>query len=365
MIPAARGVKVKTVQLPDLWVKLDMALALAIVPPDASAAILQNSSFIRHVRGDMGSTSTFNKWLVGDAALRLADDVPLLAAMLERMIGKGLDQSVDHASIKEEGRRSDLALKEPLTGTICDFAAALMKVTADRKRTEHARQTLDGIMRKALFQDLADHSDPGGKITILHGATREWARSGSVSERLARKGDSQEIPKGDFIQYVVPPGPVDQLVFGFEMLIVPSLVGASWPDISGWFPPRVRSAGKALLLLDEPLNDDDAYRAEGHGESVIQIVGVDLDHLSTTGKPAPTRASPPHDLYRLIGNRPQWPEGYAETMAMLTYVKRLALLRTKAMNRNDLNAARGESPLQEAICLPPLAGLYQGRYRVV
>jgi len=361
MIPTARGAEVKSVQLPDLWVKMDMALALATVPQKASAALLQNSNFIRYVRGDTGSTSTFNKWLVGDAALRLADDVPLLAAMLERMVGEGLDQSVDHAKIKKHARRSQLALKEPLLGTMSDFAAALMKMVAGRKGAEHAEQTLDGIMRKALFQDLADHGDPCGKITILHGATRDWARPGSGSERIARKAKSQEIPKGDFIQYVVPPGPVDQLVFGFEMLTGPSLVGARWSNIGGWFSPRARRAGKALMLLDEPLNDDDAYRAEGHGESVIQIVGVDLDHLSTTGKPEPTRASPPHDLHRLIGNRPPWPEGYAETMAMLTYVNRLALLRTKAMNRNDLNAERS----QDTISVPPLACLYQGRYRVV
>lgn len=358
----------KIVQLPDLWVKMDMALALAILPLGTSAAILQTSNFVRCIRGDTGSSSTFNKWLVGDAGLRLADDVPLLAAMLERMIGKGLNRSVDHAMIKKDAQRSHVGLKEPLSGTVCDFAAALIKMVADRKDAKQATQTLDCIMRKALFQNLTDHSDPSGKITILHGATREWWRAGSDSERVARKANSQEIPKGDFIQYVVPPSPVDQLVFGFEMLTEPSLVGASWSDIGGWFPPQVQRAGKALLLLDEPLNDDDAYRAEGQGESAIQVVGVDLDRLSTTGKPAPTKARPPHDLYRLIGNRPQWPEGYAETMAMLTYVKRVAMLRTKTMNRNDLDATRSRkscaSPPQP-ISVPPLARLYQGRYRVV
>ena len=56
--------------LPDLWLKMELALVLATILPKDAAAPLVNSEFIRYIRGDGDRLSTFNKWLVGDAAIQ-------------------------------------------------------------------------------------------------------------------------------------------------------------------------------------------------------------------------------------------------------------------------------------------------------
>lgn len=361
-----------------------MSMALALAPPGTPSAQLQNSVIARCVRGDRGSASTLNKWMVGEDALSTADDAHYLAATLEYLICNGKVEwledrkarSWNQTTIREFIQtKKERLLQDALVGTVSDFGSALLALIARRadchKRggIAHFQNVLAGIVRNELLQTLASYTEPAGKVTVLSGATRDWVLGYHGNERLGKKPGPREVERGDFIQYVVPPSPANQLVFGYEVQTELNPLRTQWSDLVSWFPPQIQLAGQALTLLDEALHDEDAYIADGSGECRLQIIGVDLEQLPTTGKPAPTGAKSPHDLYRLTNRIPNWPDGYAEVMSMMTYVRRFAGKRTRAINANMLETKRaGRAPdaaAPELEAVPPLARLYQGSYSVV
>lgn len=346
-----------TVRIPDLWLKHEMAVALTAFLPSDSASGLTNRDFVSYVRGGGERLSTFNKWLVGDAGLKPRDEVPLLAAVYERLVHKGIARNDDQDTFKADVKtRNAMSLNEPLLGTVFDFAAALADAVIECE-PDQTKAKLEAILSKALFRSLVENADTLAPLTIIHGATRNWVSSSSSSERLAKRDEVMRVPGGNFIQYLVPPSSIDRLVFGFEMLSDRRLIGAKWPDIANWFAPQLQPAGQSLAVLEEPADDASAYRADGEGESMIQIIAVDLNGLSTSDEPGPVNEKPPNDLYKLIGNCPAgWPDGYAETFAMLTYVSRLALRQTKVFNKGQSSGGATDAP--------PRAQLHIGRYRV-
>lgn len=78
-----------SVRLPDLWLKIEMALA--VLPPETPANVIKNATLVQCVRGGDGRASTFNQWMVGDNSLRIADDVHFLAATLECLVAEGVE----------------------------------------------------------------------------------------------------------------------------------------------------------------------------------------------------------------------------------------------------------------------------------
>jgi hypothetical protein len=375
LVACAEVVLAEKIQIPDLWLKMEMAFALA--PPGTPTDQVQNSVLVRCVRGDSGSASTFNKWLAGDDAISMSGDGYYMSALLECLICTGGTRSWNHATIKEYAERnSGLALAHSLAGTVADFGTALLSALATRadfrERGGHAHfeRVLSGIISNALLQRLVGCTEPAGKILVLNGPSRDWIQRQRGNERLAKKGKPREVLRGDFIQYIVPPYSTDQLVFGYEVQTELNPLHEKWGDIVGWFSPQIQRAGQALLLLDEPVHDDEAYKAEGTGECQLMIVGVDLNQLSTTSKSIEEDVTRPHDFYRLMKKRPpEWPEGYAEVMAMITYVQRLAGKRTRAINANMLEATRAyrrsDAAAPELQAVPPTVRLYQGSYCVV
>lgn len=303
---------------------------------------VQNGAFARCVRGDTGRAATFNQWMAGDNALRIADDVHYLAATLECLVTQGIKHKPDrktydwdHGTIKNYVAicLGGIRLERSLLGTFGEFGASLLDIVSKRADYEslggrkYFRETLDAVVRKALVETLPACADQLGEVEVLHGKARHWL------ERLARHPPREKsaVPEGHFIQFVVPRYFSDQLILGFELLTDVDLASAAWKDTAGWFSPRVQHAGKSAFVLDEPLDDAEAYRAEVPGDCLVQVVGID----------APGDAALPHDLSRLTINRPaDWPKGYAETMALITYAKRRALNVVKAENKNEPVSAR-------------------------
>lgn len=323
-----------------------------------------------------GHATMFNHMIAGDTALGVVDDVYHVAALLERMVRSGDATVWSHAEIEVYAKRKDvLALERSVLGTFADFSQTLATLVGERTdaKTADERRPIEGLLTdvicRSLIDDLSAVTDVGANIRVLHGGTRDWFATGAASERLAKRQvpvrKSLDVREGDFIQFVVPPGDRDQVVFGSEIRTDIGVVRDPWDQVGGWLAPRVQKAGRALAILDEPANDGDAFRAEIPGEFAVQVICIPIAGEHEHGDPA---ALPP-EMTKLINPVPDWPEGYAESVALVTYARRLAKQHKESIARHARELARATAieltAVSDAPVFPARARLHTTRYNVV
>jgi hypothetical protein len=365
-----------TVRLPDLWLKRSMAMKL--LPRGTQGSFVQNGWFIRCVKGMDGRDSLLSQWVAGDATIRVSDDLHLLAGTLELLILNGNPAEINHDKVKEYLAKCHAPLlKEGLLGTFGEFATSLDRLL--QKRSDYrenggagyVQKVLGAVVRNELLGLLDKHTEPGGSVQILHGKTREWVGSIAAGEKIIRQpinGKQVTIEKGEFVQFVVPPTLGSRFVFGFELRLDDDLVSSPWADVGSWLGTRLQLAGKATLLLEDPVNDKDAAFADVEGAFGARLVSVDAQFLSDFSGICDD-LDPSVKTKGLVDGCPEnWPNGYAKTVALATYVKRATDRAKRARNRNELEAQRAAaSALYDAapVTEPSIPLLYQGSYLVV
>ncbi len=364
-----------TVRLPDLWLK--RAMALKLLPVVENAAKVQNAWFVRCIRDADGREALFSQWLSGDTTMRVADDVQLLAATLELLILNGNPADIDHESAKAHLNAGGGHLKSGLLGTFGEFAGSLdhlLQARADYQElggAEYVRHSLTEAVRTELLGSLEANTEKAGSIQILHGNSRDWVGSIAAGEKIIRqpKNDKLEkIAKGDFVQFVVPPTIGSRFMFGFELRMDDGLVSHPWEDAGSWLGTRLQVSGKATLLFDDPVQDKDAPFADVEGTFAARLVSVDAGLLSDFAGIC-DHFEPNVKTKGLVDGCPtSWPDGYAKSIALVTYVKRAADRAKRARNKNELEAKRSATFIgQSAVRVPepsiPL--LHQGSYLVV
>lgn len=363
-----------SVRLPDLWLKL--AMAMELLPGGKATARLQNGWFIECIRDESDRAPLFNQWLAGDLPIRVADDLHMLAGVLECLILGHRADDMNHKTVKayvaETGAKT---LVPGLLGTFAHFASCLDRLMQTRSDypalggAEHVRQVLGALVRSELVSGLDEHGEVSGTVHVLHGKERSWVGSINAGEKIVRQPSGHPIiPKGDFVQFVLPPAERGQCVFGVELRLDDELVTAPWGDAAAWLAPRLHEQGKAALLFDDPVNDADAAYVDGDGDYGIRIVAVDTGEQDISVN-ASTKALLPTELTKLTLDAPEaWPTGYAEAMALVTYVERRARRAKSAQAGNARETARAAKFGGHVADLKPeptRARLYRGQYRVV
>lgn len=365
-----------TVRLPDLWLK--RAMAMKVLPVVEGAERVQNAWFIQCVRGADGRDALFSQWLAGDTAIRVADDLHLLAATLELLILNGNPSEITHTSAKEYLTRNQTPiLKAGLLGTFGEFAVTLDQLLQGRADyhdlggADYVQQLLSEVVRSELLGGLDAHTEQGGAIQILHGQARDWVGSIAAGEKIIRqpKNDQQEeIAKGDFVQFVVPPTIGSRFIFGFELRMDDGLVSHPWEDSGSWLGTRLQVSGKATLLFDDPVQDKDAPFADVEGTFAARLVSVDAGLLSDFAGIC-DHFEPNVKTKGLIDGCPtSWPDGYAKSIALVTYVKRAADRAKRVRNKNELEAKRSAAFILhdvDQVTEPSIPLLYRGNYLVV
>ncbi|WP_287103851.1 hypothetical protein [Brevundimonas sp.] len=357
---------VDTVRLPDLWLKRDLLYAL--LPEGQASLRVSGKVLIDVMRGSRGGLPELSRLMYGDTPASMKTDLYYLAAAFEHFIVKGPEAQIDRAKIDAfiAERGGVLALwPAPILGTFSDFALAALALMRTKPgwtaaREQEAVEALGRTLRAALKDQVEEATDAAGKLRMLWGKQRNWALASSALDRIIRQPDTEtlEIPEGDFVQVVAPPAETDQWVFGFELWADDAAITAPWPKAGSWFGPCLQRAGEALALLREYAEDDRNPTVVEPGRFSIRLIGVGVP----SGVNAPPRL--PAALIQLTPDTPpDWPYGYAEAMASVTYAGRLNEARKKAIGKEARNRA---SPFgtKEAIEIPLRARLYHADYRV-
>lgn len=365
-----------SVRLPDLWLK--RAMAMEMLPPGTDTSRVQNAWFVRCVKGVDGRAPLFNQWLAGDAAIRVADDLHLLAATLELLILNGNPSEISTHSAKQYLIENPIPiLMAGLLGTFGEFAESLDRLLQRRKdyheicASAHIQSKLSAVVRRELLGTLDEHTQPAGTIQILHGKDRDWVGSIAAGEKIIRRSakcKTERIAKGDFVQFVVAPTLGARFVFGFELRLDDNLVSARWEDVGSWLGTRLQLSGKATMLFDDPVSDEDAAFADVEGEFAVRLVSVDTELLTDFSRICDD-LDPEAKTRGLIDGCPEtWPTGYAKAVALVTYVKRATDRAKRARNKNELEAKRSAASISYDAALvaePAIPFLYQGNYVVI
>lgn len=362
-----------SVRLPDLWLKL--AMGMELLPGGKATARLQNGWFVECIRGESGRAPLFNQWLAGDLPIRVADDLHMLAGVLECLILGYKPEDISHVTAKTYlAKTGARMLMQGMLGTFAEFASCLDRLMqtradyADLGGSGHVRRILGALVRSELVSSLDAHGDIGGTVHVLHGKARSWVGSINAGEKIVRQPSRRPvIPKGDFVQFVLPPAERHQCVFGFELRLDDDLALTPWGDAGAWLAPRLQEAGKAALLFDEPVNDADAAFVDGDGDYGIRIVAVETDGNGVSPDTGADHLLPV-DLTKLILDTPEaWPTGYAEAMALATFVKRRARRAKSAQASNTREAERADNfdgHIANLKAAPSRLRLYRGEYSV-
>lgn len=356
------------VHMPDLWLK--RALAFSLLDEGETTFRLSGKTLIECVRAGRGTVFDLNHMIAGDAPVGVKTDLYFLAATFEYLLLHGPEGPLNHKTVAAfvADRPEGLGLwPGPILGTYSQFAVALLALMKGRsdwspERENHYRASMGRVLRQKLRDDMEKKTDPATRLHVLWGASRNWALSPSGLERIIRQPEHETpvISVGDFMQIVVPTAPSHQWVFGFEIRTDDLSVTEPWERTGGWFAPRVQRMGDTTALLPEFEDDERNCTAEEPGTFWIQLAGVDVP----PGINEPP--SLPPELAKLVSNAPaDWPFGYAEAMATVTYVARLHDRRKKASNRKAREEVWLEPKAGHEVTVPSRARLYRQEYRVV
>lgn len=357
---------VDQVRMPDLWLK--RALAFALLDEGQQTFRLKGEVLAECVRGPTGTVFSLNKMIAGDTMVGVATDLYYLAATFEYLLVKGPEAKFDHASIAAFAAERTLTLHpNPILGTFSDFANGLLALMRKQSgwssdKEERARSSLTRVLRQALKDALDDQTHPGEALHILWGKQRNWALSPDGLERIVRQPANEipEIPANDFIQIVAPSAPSAQWLFGFELRADDGAVTDPWETVGSWFAPRNQPADTAIALLPEFEQEDRNATAVGLGRFWIQLIGVE----ARAGVNTPPGLPP--ELAKLTAKRPvDWPTGYAEAIASVTYVSRLHDARRTAEGRQERQRLYLEPMAGDEAPLPTTARLYRAEYLVL
>ncbi|MDO9223604.1 MAG: hypothetical protein Q7U20_07820 [Caulobacter sp.] len=347
-------------RVPDLWLKRELALAL--VPPGKSVVRITNEILAQCVRGPNTGGYTLNKIITGDEAVRRADDLYRLAATLEFLVTNGAPEGFCHTHIDaftgRDGEKELALWPNAILGTFGDFARALLQLVNDRPDFHalggeaHFIGVLSQAVRQNLYERLSKAAELAGSIAVLSGR----------NERLIRQPSSEDpkVKVGDNIQLIIPSSPSPQVVFGFELRADDRMVLDPWKMVGSWFAPRFQAAGEALALLPVPDQRKHPY-ADGLGPYWIQVVGVEVAASRANAEP-----ELPSSMSKLTKDRPtDWPNGYAEAMALVTFVDRESRKRRNATStRLRLERNYHAEAAAEMSPIPPGIRLYRARYEV-
>lgn len=358
---------VDQVRMPDLWLK--RALAFALLDEGEKTFWLVGDTLIKAVRGSTGTVFSLNKMIAGDTKVGVGTDLYYFAALFEYLLVEGPEAKFDHATIAAfAAARPTLALyPKPILGTFSDFAGGLLVLMSKQpgwspEKDDRARKALARVLRQALKDALDDASHPAEKLHILWGKQRNWALSADGLERIIHQpvNEIPPIPEGDFVQIVAPGAPSAQWLFGFELRADDGAVTDPWGAVGSWFALRNQPAETAIALLPEFAEEERNATVAGPGNFWIQVIGVE----APVGINIPP-ALPP-ELAKLIAHSPvDWPAGYAEAIASVTYVSRQHDWRRKEEGRQERRRAYLEPMAGDDGPLPAKARLYRGEYRVV
>lgn len=351
-------------------------MALALLPGGADANRVRNDWFANCVRPHTVSSSMWSQWLAGDSPIRLADDLPHLAATLELLLIHGTPGAITYAEVaKHVMEKRTPILASGLIGTFVDFAEAIELLAGTDthysfvRNTQDTRRILAGVVRAEILDTLDGATEPASEIAVLHGKSRDWVGSITAGEKIVRQhrlANVNRIANDDFVQFVVPPPDADQWVLGIQLCLDDCLVSKGWDDVGSWFEMRRQPAGKALMMFDEPANDADAARADGAGTFSVRLLGLSAEHMPT--EPSHGALLPP-SLIKLVKGHPEhWPAGYAEAMALPTFASRANKLKTGVRNRNAREIKWAEKAGDRAPSLndePLKPKLYSCLYHVV
>lgn len=359
---------VDAVRLPDLWLKRDLLYAL--LPEGQAALRVSGKVLIDVMRGSRGGPPELSRLLHGDSPARIKTDLYYLAAAFEHFIVKGPEARIGRAELDAfiDERGGALAFwPAPILGTFSAFACAALALMGTRPgwtaaREQEAIEALGRTLRAALKDKVEDTTDAAGKLRMLWGKQRNWALASSALDRIIRQPETEtpEIPEGDFVQIVVPAAEADQWVFGFELRADDTAVTAPWEKTGSWFAPCFQRAGEAMALLPEYEEAARNPTVVEPGRFSIRLIGVEVP----PGVNAPPRL--PNALTKLTKDTPpDWPYGYAEAMASVTYAGRLHEARKEAQGKR----AREERDLEpmpgQEVEVPERAKLYYADYGVI
>ena len=175
------------------------------------------------------------------------------------------------------------------------------------------QQLLGEVVRSELLGALDEHTEPRGTVQILHGKTRDWVGSIAAGEKIIRQPineKQEEIAKGDFVQFVVPPTLGSRFVFGFELRLDDDLVSSPWEDVGSWLGTRHQLSGKATLLFDDPVNEKDAPFADVEGAFAARLVSIDAELISDFAGICDGLDGGVKTRGLVDGCPTNWPEGY-------------------------------------------------------